>query len=597
MIIFAVALIAVIAAQDLVKPDIVYKYTEAYERIWTDAGSGAKLSVAVWRAKNYQSEYCSLGDVLTDSYSSPSTKAVLVTQKKSGALVKPSSFSLVWNDGGSGADEDVAIYRMNAPSGYTCLGGVAVNSGSPDSSKYCCVKNEYIVRADTIEIWNDGGSGAKSDVSLWSVIRAGGDAYGIDAGTFIGVSGYSKPLSSAVYLLRADQSKVRDVWALSPSDDKPLNLYEVEDLKFIWNDAGSGASESVSIWRAESKAGYYPLGDIAVASYSKPKIGFLLKPKDVNSDSVRPPVSYVKIWNDAGSGADKDVQLWRVNCPAGYVSLGSVATDGSEPQLGDVYCVKMSDTSYGSAENWGYIWRDYNSGANADVSIYEALATDSNQQSVRGFGAVAKHDYPRPPYLLKKDSHNYWAEKPIAKIILNNVRYDLSKEKEQKAPSRIGSTELINYSDLQQKVTRNIGYSTTESSSFSFSQSIQVGVKLEINAGIPLVGGAKTTVSVSATSTFGTGSTKSETTSDSIAAWINVKAKSKINAVITGTEYKSDIPFTATITKVYYDETRGTAQITGVYKGVAVSDIKVIYGASEDLTEQDIRNFQQTMNN
>ena len=59
------------------------------------------------------------------------------------------------------------------------------------------------------------------------------------------------------------------------------------------------------------------------------------------------------------------------------VSLGGVATlGGSNPQIGDLYCVKSSYISYGSSSNWEYIWRDHGmSGASSDVSIYEALVT------------------------------------------------------------------------------------------------------------------------------------------------------------------------------------------------------------------------------
>ena len=202
-----VVLITVKAAR--LNTGIVYKYSDAYELIWKDAGSGAHMDGAVWRIRNnYQSKlkYCSLGDAATGSHNSPTAKAVLFSQKKSksGALVNPTSFSLVWKDSGSGAHKDVAIYRMVAPSDYTCLGGVAMNSWStlPDPRKYCCVKNEYLVQADTKETWNDKGSGADADVSLWTVIRAGGDAYGLEAGNFIAVSAYSKPSSSAAFLLR-----------------------------------------------------------------------------------------------------------------------------------------------------------------------------------------------------------------------------------------------------------------------------------------------------------------------------------------------------------------------------------------------------------
>jgi len=197
-------------------PDIVYKYTEVFDLIWKDSGSGAAMDGAVWRARNDQPEYCSLGDVATGDGDYPDYNAVLVSERKAGSLVQPTSFSLVWNDKGSGAHADVSIYRMTAPSGYTCLGAVAVDSfqTSPDSSKYCCVKDDYLVEADAIHTWNDKGSGADSDVSLWTVVQAEGEFYGLEGGNFIGVQGYSEPNDQTPYILKGDDDKVRHRWTL-----------------------------------------------------------------------------------------------------------------------------------------------------------------------------------------------------------------------------------------------------------------------------------------------------------------------------------------------------------------------------------------------
>jgi len=170
----------------------------------------------------------------------------LVTAKKNGVLASPTGFTQVWADHGSGADYSVAIYRMNAPSGYTCLGNVAVgNYGTiPDVSKYCCVKNEYVVRADTVQVYNDKGSSSDRDVSFWKTIRRGGEAFGIEGGNFITVVGYSKP--NTAYLLKKT-SKIQDIWSLPQDELKPLNLYEMNQLKRIWTDASSGADSDCSI--------------------------------------------------------------------------------------------------------------------------------------------------------------------------------------------------------------------------------------------------------------------------------------------------------------------------------------------------------------
>ena len=586
--------VAVAAEDKKVNPDIVYKYSDDFELIWHDGGSGAKYSGSIWRALNYQKNFCSLGDVATAGRGKPTDLAVFVSERKAGALVNPTSFTPVWTDQGSGADADVYIYKMNAPAGYTCLGGVAMNSYrvKPDPKKYCCVKKEYVVQADTVYTWSDSSSGATLDGSLWTVIRASGEAFGLDAGTFIPVPGYSRPDASTVYLLKADESKVRDVWQLPTGEDKLLNLHEVKELemKLIWNDNGAGATQDVSIWRAESKSGYYPPGDIAVPSYIKPTTGFLLRPTDKNGDVVRPPISYKLIWHDGGSGASMNCRIWSVLCPGGYVALGNVATHGPIPELGSVYCVNSTFTTYGTDKNWKPIWNDNGAGGTLDVTIYntDADATPSKDlQSVRGFGAAANYGYkPKPPYFLKSESVQYWAEKPIAKIEMYNVEYDLSVEKAQTSPVKLYPTILENNSDMDQEGKRIIEYTYANTQSYTFSQAVQLGVKMEISAGSPIIGvESKTTISMAYTSNWISGVTNTTTHTDRIEAFITTKPNSKIDVYITASKTKADIPYKATLKKIYFDGTHGIAKVSGVYKGVATTQFIITYGETENLPD------------
>ena len=83
---------------------------------------GSRFDVAFWRVSNGQSDFCSLGDIATEGWGKPRSPAILVKQLKSGALVNPTSYSRVWINKGSSARSDIAIFKMNAPSGYECLG-------------------------------------------------------------------------------------------------------------------------------------------------------------------------------------------------------------------------------------------------------------------------------------------------------------------------------------------------------------------------------------------------------------------------------------------------------------------------------------------
>ena len=126
---------------------IAFKYVTDYTLIWTDSGSGADRDVSFWRPYDVQSGYFHLGDAATASHGKPSNPSLTVTALVADALAPPAGFSEVWNDQGSGADRDVRVMRMNPPSGYTCLGYVAVigYGTNPDRNRYRYVRCSFII--------------------------------------------------------------------------------------------------------------------------------------------------------------------------------------------------------------------------------------------------------------------------------------------------------------------------------------------------------------------------------------------------------------------------------------------------------------------
>ena len=162
------------------------------------------------------------------------------------------------------------------------------------------------------------------------------------------------------------------------------------------------------------------------------------------------------------------------------------------------------------------------------------------------------------------------------------MNYELDAERQQTTPETMSPTIIMNNSQERQKISRTLSYSIAKEESFTFTQAIQLGIAVEITAGSPLIGiEQKTTISLQATSTFSTGETTTETKEESVTANVEVPARSQITAWIQGTKYKADIPYTATIKKFFFDGTTALATISGVYKGVAISEIKVMYGEIE----------------
>ena len=84
------------------------------------------------------------------------------------------TYNLIWNDRGSGAKSDVSIYRPLPPSGYYLLGDVATSSYSTLTHGAVVVRD---LTGDALakptgfqEVWRDRGSGADRDVKIMRIV-------------------------------------------------------------------------------------------------------------------------------------------------------------------------------------------------------------------------------------------------------------------------------------------------------------------------------------------------------------------------------------------------------------------------------------------
>ena len=118
---------------------------------------------------------------------------------------KPTSYSQIWTDAGSGADDDVKVYSLTPQSGYRCLGHVAVRSGTPNLSNYRCVRNDYLedVPLNRYATWDDRGSGAHDDIAAYDIQTSSSV---IDMGVFWSEARYSQPKDLNVPALKAQAS-------------------------------------------------------------------------------------------------------------------------------------------------------------------------------------------------------------------------------------------------------------------------------------------------------------------------------------------------------------------------------------------------------
>jgi hypothetical protein len=109
-------------------PTLIVSTTSTYDWVWNDQGSGADLDVTIWRPHPSDAGFFIVGDYAQGDYASPSGVAVIVkaiNDDPSSPLIKPpKKFNPIWNDKGSGGDNDGSIWYPVPEDGYVTLGFV-----------------------------------------------------------------------------------------------------------------------------------------------------------------------------------------------------------------------------------------------------------------------------------------------------------------------------------------------------------------------------------------------------------------------------------------------------------------------------------------
>ncbi len=154
--------------------DLQVSLTSSYDKRYPDSGSGAKRDGTFWHPHG-DGVFRPLGSVCIDGYGDINNNraSMLVADGGNGAVAAPVDYSWVWDDSGSGADWDGAVWRPVAPAGYIALGDVATsNHDKPSVNDIWCVRVDLVATGIFAGdcAWNDQGSGGKHDVAAWPVV-------------------------------------------------------------------------------------------------------------------------------------------------------------------------------------------------------------------------------------------------------------------------------------------------------------------------------------------------------------------------------------------------------------------------------------------
>lgn len=154
-----------------------------------------------------------------------------------------SSYTWIWSDKGSGADQDCTIFRPTPDNGFYIVGDYAQgNYGSPTGTSLLVMalnddpQNPLLKAPKRYErVWDDKGSGGDHDGSIWRPVAP--DGY-LALGCVVN-AGYDEPNIPNYRCVRKDLV----------TDSTAGNQ--------IWSDKGSGADTDVTIFQLTGVAGCY----------------------------------------------------------------------------------------------------------------------------------------------------------------------------------------------------------------------------------------------------------------------------------------------------------------------------------------------------
>ncbi|CAD6442948.1 f17e9c1e-9e17-452f-9682-3d312176324e [Sclerotinia trifoliorum] len=146
--------------------DLRVTLTNQLEWLYDDAGSGVGTSAGFYQPRP-QGNMCALGSIGHPSHEIIDRKrAVLLvgpnpnTSPSMPAVKRPTGYTEIWNDRGSGGKHDGSVWRPIAPSGYSSCGDVVNGSYSaPSTDRIWCLRNDLVKPAayQAAQFWDRFG--------------------------------------------------------------------------------------------------------------------------------------------------------------------------------------------------------------------------------------------------------------------------------------------------------------------------------------------------------------------------------------------------------------------------------------------------------
>lgn len=355
-----------------------------FELLYNDRKSGGNHNGSYYRPIPPEGYY-SIGDYGQPDYSLPSPSITIIAVKplEEGALARPTDYTEIWTDKGSGARMNGSFWLPVPPVGYKAVGTVAQNGhGKPPLDAIMCIREDLLLPAEIGKmVWTDSGTGADHDFGSWQITSSNEKAK--LSGSFVGTNSHRPPVNAKnLFCINKD-------FIEKPST--LLSIVSVQDFELLYNDRKSGGDHDGSYYRPIAPDGYYTIGDYGQGNYRSPApFGCAIAVKPLEDGVLARPTDYTKIWTDKGSGARMNGSFWLPVPPAGYKAVGTVAQNGHDkPSLDRIMCVREDLVLVGKIGDM--IWTDSGTGADHDFGSWKITCPNEDAILANTFIGVPSH--------------------------------------------------------------------------------------------------------------------------------------------------------------------------------------------------------------
>jgi hypothetical protein len=258
---------------------------------------------------------------------------------------------------------------------------------------------------------------------------------------------------------------------------------------------------------------------------------------------------------------------------------GGVWCSMQHPGEGNYFAVQQSDGNFcvyhgtSPSDNHGGVWCSMQHPGEGDY--FAIIQDDGNFCVYRGTGPSDNHG-------------GVWCSMqtdPVADFTISHIEYDVAAAQILKSgPAELYRQTVRNSTQTDQTSTIEGSESVEQTSSWSDSLGITVGVSTSFACGVPLVAEGKVDVSVEANNTYTWSGSETKNKTWSWSAPLNVPAGSVASVIVSTTLSTIAVPYALTGTFVFKSGVRMPGTVTGLYTGSNSHDLTVTYATLDPTT-------------